>query len=349
MIPTTEQLDAAIAAGHVKRVDQGPLSIYNYTPRCTFDSAWDEVTCACRGLVLNRETGEVVALPWPKFFNHGQPEAGPVPEGNPVVTVKLDGSLGISYRYEGQLRWTTRGTFFSPQAAVAQRIWDERYSHVEVPLGWTVMVEIISPDTRVVVRYDYEDIIVLGIRDRSGPDLPQETVEKWAASVGLRVTERVPHDLGSAIRTAAELDEQHEGFVLRWGSYRRKVKGHAYLRIARFLQGLTERRIADMWYFGDTEALALVPEEYRGEVERVYAEMDALEQETLAAVQEEYNRISHLETRKEMAIALKARNLGPLFGLAMAAAVGDRHKLDFKKAAYRSRFPGGMPRSGGST
>lgn len=355
MIPTFAQLDAAIADGHVKRTDQGPLSIYNYTTRCTFDSAWDDVTVACRGLVLNRDTGEVVALPWPKFFNHGQPEAGDVPEGNPVVTVKLDGSLGICYRYEGRLRWTTRGTFFSPQAAVAQRIWDARYSHITIPDDWTVMVEIISPDTRVVVRYDYEDLVVLGVRMRStGHDLSQDITEAWARTSGFRIAERVPLDLGSAISAAAGLDEQHEGFVLRWGSYRRKVKGSTYIWIARLLklreledQQAYHRLIADWWYDGDApNLLAVAPEKCRADVARVYAEMDAAKERLGAKIEMEWWGVEKMTDRKAVALHLKTRDLGPLFGPVIKTWAGQLP--DVGLLAYRERFAGQRPRSGGA-
>ena len=354
MIPTPEQLAAKIEAGHVKRVDQGPLSIYNYTPRCTYDSAWDEVTTACRGLVLNRETGEVVALPWSKFFNHDEPNAGAIDDAPPVVTVKLDGSLGISYRYEGRLRWTTRGTFFSPQAAVAQRIWDERYSHIEIPHQWTVMVEIISPETRVVVRYDYEDLVVLGIRDRSGPDLPQDIVEKWAAEVGLRVTQRVNHGLFSAVQAAAELDEKHEGFVLRWGDRRLKVKGSVYVWIAHFLKlrGMPDKKavrrmIADWWYFNDTESMALVPAGYRTEVGHEMAELDVAATEVRGRVDGLLKESVDgcLKTRKDVALMLKAQGIGgSMFGLAIKSWAGE--PVDVPMAVYTARFDGNRPRSG---
>ena len=45
-----------------------PLTIWNYTEKVQYESAWDEITLMCRGLVTDNE-GNVVARPFKKFFN----------------------------------------------------------------------------------------------------------------------------------------------------------------------------------------------------------------------------------------------------------------------------------------
>lgn len=47
------------------------LFIYNYTQKCTFSGAWDEITRMCRGLILDSQ-GNVIARPFDKFFNRGE-------------------------------------------------------------------------------------------------------------------------------------------------------------------------------------------------------------------------------------------------------------------------------------
>ena len=51
-----------------------PLSIYNYSRTCQYGASWDEITLACRGLVLDNE-GNVIAKPFPKFFNYEEHNA----------------------------------------------------------------------------------------------------------------------------------------------------------------------------------------------------------------------------------------------------------------------------------
>ena len=46
-----------------------PYSIYKYSQACTYSGSWNEVTTASRGLIIHDETGEIIARPFPKFFN----------------------------------------------------------------------------------------------------------------------------------------------------------------------------------------------------------------------------------------------------------------------------------------
>ncbi|MFB9080967.1 hypothetical protein ACFFWB_26745 [Flavobacterium procerum] len=64
-----------ISANYV-RVNKHPeqdLYIYNYTQNAQFERVWNEITIACRGLILDKDLN-VVARPFPKFFNLGEME-----------------------------------------------------------------------------------------------------------------------------------------------------------------------------------------------------------------------------------------------------------------------------------
>lgn len=52
--------------------EDGKLVGYNYTDQCTFDRAWNDVTLNSRGIVFEKETGKLVALPFPKFWNYSE-------------------------------------------------------------------------------------------------------------------------------------------------------------------------------------------------------------------------------------------------------------------------------------
>ena len=74
---TAEELQAEIDAKRVRVNDHPtePLRLFNYTELAQFQKAWNPVTRACRGLIINRLTGEIVARPFPKFFNHGEAQS----------------------------------------------------------------------------------------------------------------------------------------------------------------------------------------------------------------------------------------------------------------------------------
>ena len=84
-----------------------PLSIYNYSRTCQYGGLWDEITLACRGLVLDNE-GNVIAKPFPKFFNYEEHTAEEIPNEYFDVYEKMDGSLGICFYYERELTYSER-------------------------------------------------------------------------------------------------------------------------------------------------------------------------------------------------------------------------------------------------
>src|SRR4051812_16526347 len=110
-----EHLDAMVADGWLRaqRHPDADLWIYNYTPQTQYENHWTPETLACRGLILDVD-GDVVARPFPKFFNWGTPQAEGLPLHEPfVVTEKFDGSLGILYMLDGQTFIASRGSFTS--------------------------------------------------------------------------------------------------------------------------------------------------------------------------------------------------------------------------------------------
>ena len=84
-----------------------PLSIYNYSRTCQYGRLWDDITLNCRGLVLDNE-GNVIAKPFPKFFNYEEHTANEIPNELFDVYEKMDGSLGICFYYERELTYSER-------------------------------------------------------------------------------------------------------------------------------------------------------------------------------------------------------------------------------------------------
>jgi RNA ligase len=91
-----------------------PLRIYNYTETVQFEGKWDYITSACRGLVVEIPSGKIIARPFPKFFNIEEKKH--TESDNFELYQKVDGSLGILFRYQGDIVLATRGSFTSDQA-----------------------------------------------------------------------------------------------------------------------------------------------------------------------------------------------------------------------------------------
>lgn len=262
---TSEQLDAAITDGFIRRQVHPiyPLAILNYTELAQYKREWNAVTRNSRGLIYNTETLEVIARPFPKFFNHGEDHHPAFSLDEPVtVTDKLDGSLGIVYAWDGLLHIATRGSFTSEQSAKATVILRKQYPHWRMPEGVTILVEIIYPANRIVLDYgQIEDLILLGsVHIASGETFtPEET--RWN---GPRA-ETFPYAT-FAEALAAPPRPNSEGYVVhfRHSDVRIKIKQADYVALHKIVTGWNERTIWEMLATGqDPETLlAGVPDEF---------------------------------------------------------------------------------------
>lgn len=211
-----------------------PLIIWNYTPKTQYESKWDEITLSCRGLVTNFE-GKVIGKPFEKFFNIEENKHIPTKEFE--VFEKMDGSLGIVFKYEGQVVYATRGSFSSDQAKWMSN-YGKEYSFQDILVdGFTYLFEIIYPENRIVVDYgSQERLVLLGIiKTETGEEIPYDDIVV------------VPWDIVQkydGIKDYSTLkglvDNNAEGFVVRFSNgSRMKIKGEEYLRLHKIMTNLS--------------------------------------------------------------------------------------------------------------
>ena len=95
-----EQMAGACAAGLVFPVEgDAGLRLYCYTRHCVYERAWSPVTVMARGLILDHRRAQVVATPFPKFFNVGE-SGGAIPDRPFEAFEKVDGSLIVIFHHE---------------------------------------------------------------------------------------------------------------------------------------------------------------------------------------------------------------------------------------------------------
>jgi RNA ligase len=246
-----------------------PLTIWNYSRTCQFERVWDEITLMCRGLITNDITGEIVARPFPKFFNWEEHKENEIPNEPFDVFTKEDGSLGIVFKYNGNWMIASRGSFISEQAEWANNFFffnDELQSHVENSFKdeYTYLVEIVYKSNRIVVDYgDYEGLILLSaIETLTGVELPYDELLKY--SHFFYVVKR--HDgVRDFKKLKSMVGNNEEGFIIRFKSgLRMKIKGDEYVRLHRILTNIST---TDIWETlksgGDLEEmLQMVPDEF---------------------------------------------------------------------------------------
>lgn len=240
------QLAAMVAQGYVsvRTHPTLPLAIYNYSKAAQWDGVWNPVTLACRGLIVNMDTGEVVARPLAKFFTWGQSECPDLPLDAIVhVADKADGSLGILYPDGDGWAIATRGLFASDQAVHATEVLRSKYPHFTPVNGYTYLFEIVYPENRVVVDYgDTDDLILLGyVEITTGEFIPAApNHETWygpkAQSFGYMT-------VGAALAMPARVGA--EGIVLHRPETGDmvKVKQSDYIALHRIMTDLTARTL----------------------------------------------------------------------------------------------------------
>lgn len=262
-ILSLDLLSDEIEAGYI-RVRFHPahpnFAIYNYTEKAAFEARWNDATVNCRGLIVDLDTSEVLARPFPKFFNLGQTGAPEVNFDTPLLYAydKADGSLGILFNIDGEeyedspyygLNVATRGSFESEQAIFAtdfvkanwEGLYDDAVQMIEY--GYTPLVEIIYPENRIVVDYgDKATLKHLGFVQRSSglyTGVPQFNPRLSAVDA---VDEFLFKTVGEALQN---LDRKNaEGFVLWLNSFEAvKVKQDDYVELHRIVTGLNKKSV----------------------------------------------------------------------------------------------------------
>jgi hypothetical protein len=248
------------------------VRIFNYTQHCQFEAAWDDITMQCRGLIMNVKTGEILAKPFPKFFNYGEyiDKKWPIPNERPRIAEKLDGSLGILYSLNGKPWIATRGSFTSDQAIWATKWWRENMGEAETTNKITNLFEIIYPENRIVINYDFSGLVYLtSLFTETGIDCTSDPRILFGAEI------RTP--IYYHYENIAELEKldtpNSEGFVLFYpkANKRIKIKFPEYVRLHKLITGISEIAIWEHLREGNTleDLLEKVPDEFFKWVESV--------------------------------------------------------------------------------
>ena len=245
----------------VQQHQEFPLDIYNYTRAAVHENKWDEVTSKCRGIIVNRDTGEIVARPFEKFHNYGAvvgeyagaggPQAAGA-FGEPVVWEKMDGFMCTLYRWENKDYIASKGSFHSIHAKWATAQIRAKFGDKTPALdGKTFVFEGLHKDLRIVIDYkERQELVLLAVIDNeTGDELPPAMLVVTARTLGFNTPERLNVTLEQARETSLQDDKcDEEGYVLTWyrdgvPPFRLKMKFIEYLRLHRMVTGVSPKRI----------------------------------------------------------------------------------------------------------
>ena len=244
------------------------LRIICYTRECNSDKIWNDTTEKCRGLIVDKND-DIIARPFKKFYNYEEYDDPSFIDNlacdfKPEIYEKLDGSLGILYWVDDVPYIATKGSFTSDQALHATELLHTKYRNIWDKLlrNKTYLFEIIYPgDLHVVTYKDVDDIFLLAvISTNNNFEYPIEIYKDI-----FPLTKKYYLSNWKECRNVID-GNNREGFVVKMGGFRVKMKYEEYWRLHYLKAGLSEKMIRQCLISGDTtpidEALSMFDEEH---------------------------------------------------------------------------------------
>lgn len=297
----------------------GDLVVLSYNRDAIYANEWSQAERASRGLIVNKVTGEVVALPFSKFFNWRQPYgecniALPSPDSHlKHVFEKLDGSLGILYRDGGEFKISTRGSLQSDQATWATKFLQTNYDLTRLPDNLTLLFEILYPDNRIVVDYEEkEDLVLLGAIDRfQAVELPfYPDVYAIGQQYGFTLPQVYEfNNPAEILEAAAKLEGvAGEGYVLQYSDGQRfKIKADDYVEIHRLISNLTTNKVFQAVLEKRVDTLVgTMPDEFREEILKLVEVITLNYDDAIMHILAHYYEKPKCKTQKEFALWVQA-------------------------------------------
>jgi len=278
----------------------------------------------CRGIILDEaDGGRVVARPFDKFFNYGEPNAVEIDWGSARVQEKLDGSLCVFYHYAGEWHVATSG---SPDAGgnvhngtlrFRDLIWEtaRQYGLQLLSPAHTYLCELTSPHNRIVVQHREASLTLLGIRHTETG--AWEDIEASGDYLKGNLPRVRMFPLGSYEEMLTSFEEidplQQEGYVVVDGRGQRvKVKHPRYVALHLLKERFNAAAFVEVLQSGEVPELLT----YFPEMEADFIPLRTAYEALIAEIDRDFERLKGIETQKEFAaMALPTRCSHALFAL----------------------------------
>ena len=249
----------------------------------------------CRGTVLSRESGQLLSLPFERFFNVGQSHAAKVDFANSDLLEKLDGCMLCVFFENDQRVWHTRGmisadprdmkleskAFVGGETScilqAAERYLDAMRG-IPPSNDATYIFEMVDPSTRVITNYQPEQcgLYLTGIRWLSTFEESSESVldltSRWTG-----LWKRPRRWSATSLEAARLLMQDHppdfEGYVVRdrLTGARVKLKSQSYLDRHHCIGKTSIKRLVRLWLAGERAELEAYFPELASEFDRIGA------------------------------------------------------------------------------
>ncbi|MCP4050498.1 MAG: hypothetical protein GY730_07330 [bacterium] len=191
------------------------------------NEGWNDFNRQCRGIIFDMKRRSLVAHPFDKFFNfdsHPETKYDILPFSTGYeISVKYDGTMLTACSHDNTVRFATRASFENFQTEMATQIFQERFQKLrDVDFTrYTLIFELVTPANLLIVQYNYNDLVLIGIRDLlKNQMLSYSQVAKFAENYDLKPPMLLEKDFFSIYETAKEGKDEivEEGWVVKFGN-----------------------------------------------------------------------------------------------------------------------------------
>lgn len=304
--------------------DYGDFVLLNYSQ---IDSPkFNPIVDECRGLILAKGTWKVLCRSFDRFYNYGEdPRSNEFPIGLASVSEKVDGSL-IRFWFNpflGEWCAATRKMAFAEGPVtngtctfknIVERITGDINAYFEEDLelqGYTIICELVSPETRVVKPYGETALYYLGMRDNDNGiyfEVPDKAPDgrydfSWYFTGMKRPKLYKFNSFEDCDKAIAELPTFDEGYVANYNDWRIKIKSPAYLAIAHLRNNgaMSIKRIVSLVMRNDEEEyLSYFPED-----REIFQPWIDARRTLRFVVDSTFEECKHIKDQKEFALRVK--------------------------------------------
>jgi hypothetical protein len=267
----------------IKIVEDGNLVLFKYSQ---IDSDFfNPIVQECRGIILEKDSWQVVAYAFRKFGNFGEAYVDEIDWESAVVETKEDGSLIKVYFYDGEWRVGTNGTIFAENAELNagpyknfRQLFDAAAEKCGLDFSrlnryYTYVFELCSSFNQIVCPQSEMRLIHIGTRNN-------RTFQEVETDIGIPHPQRYAlSSLEDCIAMAKTFDFTKEGFVVKDKNYNRiKVKSEDYVRVHRLANNgsMTKERAIELIRANELDEFFTYFPQYREYIERIKVEISTL-------------------------------------------------------------------------
>lgn len=292
------------------------------------------IVVECRGIVLEKDTWNVINMPFRRFFNYG--EVSEEYENNfdfdrAMALEKLDGSMLSIFFYDGEWLMSTRKVIGGGNPV------DERITYLQLVenilglkkdqwnkkfiKGYNYVFELISPENRIVTPYNTRELVLLTARDwNEMSEVSYKEMISLAKQMGFRTPKTYSfNNIEELKKIVCNFNELDEGVVVvdytncyncDLKSYKRiKVKNPSYLAIAKIKDsGEKSSSMIDLILDNDYDEFLSYFPEFKEEIFNLKNKIDNFKKsfnEKFDSMKELFLLEKTSENRKNFALSIK--------------------------------------------